>query len=302
MTYSLGIDIGGTKIASGLIDENGRCIFRAEVPSIKTDREVMFDQVILCIEQLLQRSQVSVEALTGIGLGVAGKVDIENGIAIYQNNLPWENFPLVDRIKERFSVENVVMDNDVYMATFAEWKTCGGIIGETFVYLTISTGISCCTIHNGDFIRGTGFAGEVGFLPVDEKGQRLEEAASGPGIERLANAHFSAVDENGVQHTAKQVLEGFKSGDPESIKIMAKPLDVLAKLIYAIACLLDPDKIILGGGVMNHNPELLVPIKKSLKRYLVPEQAAFLNRMQFSQLKGDAGLIGAGMKAFSAFA
>lgn len=302
MTYSLGIDIGGTKIASGLIDENGSCLYRAELPSVKIDREAMFEQVVLCIEQLLQRSKFSTDALTGIGLGVPGKVDIENGIATYQNNLPWANFPLVERIKERFSIENVVMDNDVYMATFAEWKTRGGNIRETFVYLTISTGISCCTIHNGDFIRGTGFAGEVGFIPVAGTGQRLEETASGPGIEKRARAYFSKMDKNPIQSDAKKVLASFKAGNPESIKIMAKPLDALAEAIYEIACLLDPDKFVLGGGVINHNPELLAPIKKSLERYLVLEQTTLLNRMELSQLKGDAGLVGAGMKAYSAFA
>lgn len=303
--YTLGVDIGGTKIAAGLIDESGNCFSRVELPSIKTDREQMFQQVVRSIEEVLNDSQLSIHELKGIGIGVPGKVDTEKGIAVFQNNLPWRNFPLTQRIKEFFSVSSVIMDNDVFMAAFAEWKIRGSGQQETFVYFTVSTGISCCTIHNGNFIRGAGFAGEIGFLPVrydSSTGQYegLESVVSGPGIARMANKrkNHSKGYESAVIVTTKQVLEDYKIQQPYATAVMKDVSEYLSRGLYAVSCLLDPNKLVLGGGVINHHPDLLDSVKASLKKYLVPDQMDLLNRMDVSELKGNAGLVGAGLRAW----
>lgn len=303
MNYSLGVDIGGTKIATGLIDKNGNYSYREEFPSITTDREAMFQQVARCIREVLKKSSLSIYDLEGIGVGVPGKVDIKNGVAEFQNNLPWTSFPLVQRIKEQFPVEKVIIDNDVYLATFAEWVINGKNGKETFVYFTISTGVSCCTIHNGNFVRGAGFAGEIGFLPVayDQVAgeyKSLEEVASGPGMARLASERKSSLglDENAAILDSNKVLMDFKKGDPYAVSVMNDVFDYIARSLYTVSCLLDPDKLILGGGVINHHPDLLDPIKNALRKYLIPKQMGILNRLNVSRLKGNAGLIGAGLK------
>lgn len=307
MTYSLGVDIGGTKIAAGLIDKSGGCTYREEFPSIPTDRETMFQQVVRCIKEVLNKSKISIDDLEGIGIGVPGKVDIESGIARFQNNLPWTDFPLVERIKENFSVEKVIIDNDVYMAAYAEWEIKGKSEKETFVYFTVSTGISCCTIHNGDFIRGAGFAGEIGFLPVAYNSstgqfQNLETVASGTGIARLANQrqNHSGTNENVTNYSSRKVLEDFRKQVPYAVNVMNEAMKYIARGIYAVSCLLDPDRLVLGGGVINHHPDLLDPIKNLLRNHLVPDQIGILNRMFVSQLKENAGLVGAGLKIWHA--
>lgn len=299
MAFSLGVDIGGTKIAAAVIDENGNSSSRTELPSITIDDEAMFRQVIRCLEETISKSRLAIHDFAGIGIGVAGKVDHENGIALIQNNLPWTNFPLVRRIKEHFPVGKVIIDNDVYMATYGEWILHGKDLAETFVYLTISTGISCCTIHNGDVVRGAGFAGEVGFLPVKNQDlpnefQRLETVASGPGIEKLAKQRMDC--ENAGKVTPAQVIESYKKGEPNATAVMNEAFSSYAKCIYTISCLLDPDKLVLGGGVMYHHPDLLEPIQEELKAYLVPGQKNLLHRMYVSRVQGGAGLVGAGLR------
>lgn len=303
MDYSIGVDIGGTKIASGIIDENGRCFNRLELPSRADDCERMFEQVIHCIEGVLEKSGLCFAEIEGIGLGVPGKVDTKNGIAEFQNNLPWANFPLVQRIRELFPVKKVMIDNDVYMAAFGEWVDHGKIQKETFVYLTVSTGISCCTIHNGNFIRGAGFAGEVGFLPVkfdqsSNQSQSLEEAASGPGIANLAREKLKHLTENesAVSISPEQVLKDFKMGKSYAVTVMEEFFGYLARGIYSVSCLLDPEKLVIGGGVINHHSDLLHFVKDSLEQYLSPNQIDLLNRMDVSRLKGDSGLVGAGLR------
>lgn len=295
MAHLLGVDIGGTKIASAIIHETGQLSSRSEVASLKPDGETLFGQVIQCMEETLQKSGLTVTELEGIGLGVPGKVDHENGLAVFQNNLPWSNFPLVQRVKEHFHAHNVVVDNDVHMAGFAEWVLGGMDRDETFVYLTISTGISCCTIHKGDFIRGAGFAGEIGFLPVQmgTSGDfdRLEPAASGPGIEKAAN-QFGRIG----SATTAQVVEAYMKAESAAVEVMNGVLAAYAQAIYATACLLDPDALVLGGGVINHHPELLDGIKAELEQYLVENQRGLLERMRVSEAKGDSGLVGAGLR------
>ncbi|WP_124069624.1 ROK family protein [Filibacter tadaridae] len=296
MAYALGVDIGGTKIASVLIDQNGEIYKRSEVPSDPSDKEKMFEQVIKSIELVLEDSHVQLNDIKGMGVGVPGKVDREKGIAVFQNNLPWDNFPIVSRLQDYFSFENIVIDNDVYMATFAEWKVANTNKQDTFVYVTISTGISCSIIHEGSFIRGNGFAGELGLFPVLAKSSangiaNLEKSASGPAIKKLAEKRF-----NNPAVTTSDFFAKYGQKDAETEALMSEVVESLAHGIYSIICLLDPHRIVLGGGVMNSNPFLLDLFKEELKKYLIPEQLHSLERLFTSKLKEDSGIIGAGLK------
>ncbi|WP_453990762.1 ROK family protein [Bacillus nitroreducens] len=289
MKHALGVDIGGTKIAAAIIDEDMNIYHRSEIPSDPTDKEKMFQQVVKVINNVLKDSQLDVQQLEGIGIGVPGILDRELGIALFQNNLPWKDFPITQRIKDTFSVDKVVIDNDVYMATYAEWSLHGANPNETFVYLTISTGIAVSIIHNGDFIRGMGFAGELGLLPVKSGNglERLEQAASGPSIQRITNGSM----------TAKEIFEKYQQNDKYAKSVISQVVDSLAHGSYSIACLLDPQKIVFGGGVSNNNPFLLPLVQQKMEDYCIPEQKSVINRMFLSKSKGNAGVLGAGLKA-----
>lgn len=291
MTFAIGVDIGGTKIASAIIDTNDAILFREELPSVTSDAELMFTQVIQCIERVIEKSSLDLNECIGMGVGVPGKIDRENGIAIFQNNLPWNNFPLVSRLQSYFSINNIILDNDVYMATFAEWRKLEVPREETFVYITISTGISCATIQQGKFMRGAGFAGEVGLFPVKSSLhpngiERFEQVAAGPAIQEWAKDQ---------QWTTKEVLAHYKQRDPAAMTIIHGVFESIAHACYAIICTVDPHKIVFGGGVINHHPYLLKGIKAHVENYLISEQTDILNNMYVSQTKGDAGMIGAGL-------
>lgn len=298
--YALGVDIGGTKIAAVLMNRNGDIQQRSEVASDPSDKERMFSQVTKSIEMVLEKSNVMISEINGIGIGVPGKVDREKGIAIYQNNLPWENFPIVNRLQQYFSIKKVVMDNDVYMAAFAEWRCSDSKIDSTFVYITVSTGISCSIIHRGEFLRGNGFAGELGLFPVSAKSsahsvERLEKVASGPAIQKLAEQRISNPD-----LTTQDFFKKYVDNNSVAKVLMDEVTDSLAHGLYSIICLLDPHKVVFGGGVINNNPFLLELIKESLTRYLIPEQLHSMDNLFTSNLKGDSGVIGAGLKVLSA--
>ncbi|MFJ7724704.1 ROK family protein [Neobacillus sp. NPDC097160] len=295
MKKAIGIDIGGTKIAAGIISDTGELLQRTEVKSDPSDRENMFDKVVEAVEQVLEKSALSLAEIEGIGVGVPGKVDREKGIAVFQNNLPWKQFPIATRLQEQFGMEQITIDNDVYMAAFAEWKTAQVKRDETFVYVTISTGISCSIIHNGSFFRGAGFAGELGLIPVLSKraNERLEKIAAGPGIQKLAQKELQ-VD----TISTKDVFAGYLNREQEYQPIIEEMTDHLAQGLYAISCLLDPHKMVFGGSVIVNNPWLLESIKEKLKIYQLPEQQHILDQMRISTLKQNNGVVGAGLRVF----
>lgn len=286
MKKAIGIDIGGTKIAAGIISESGELLTRAEVKSDSTGRERMFEQVVKAVELAIDGSQFS--DLEGIGVGVPGKVDHEKGIAVVQNNLPWLQFPILSRLQEQFGVKSIKIDNDVYMAAFAEWKAAQGGTNETFVYVTISTGIACSIIHHGSFFRGAGFAGELGLIPVLSKNgnERLETISAGPGIQKIAGV------------PTKEVFSGFLNGSQEYQFIIDEVTGHLAQGLYSISSLIDPHKMVFGGSVIQNNPFLLELIKEKLKIYQLPEQQHLLEQMSISTLAQNNGVIGAGLRVF----
>lgn len=299
MRYAVGIDIGGTKIASGIVNEKGDLIQKEVMKSDPSDKEGMFSQVIECVKRLLNHSSIPHDEIYGIGAGIPGKVDRENGIAIFQNNLPWSNFPFVKKIQETLGVERIVIDNDVYMAAFAEWEKANLLENELFAYVTISTGIACSFIQGGQFIRGTGFAGELGLIPVYTKHkekhmERLEKIASGPAIEKQGKKMY----EEKIM-VAKDIFAAFYHGDPKAQQLINELTSSLAQGVYMINSLLDPHKIVFGGSVATNNPLLLDLIKEKLNFYLIEEQKHILEGMEISQLNNDQGIIGAGLRAFN---
>ncbi|MGH1298112.1 ROK family protein [Bacillus pretiosus] len=295
MKKAVGIDIGGTKIAAGIISDTGELLERSEIKSDPSDREKMFGRVVEAVEQVLRKSSISIANIEGIGVGVPGKVDYEKGIAVFQNNLPWRQFPISVRLQEQFGIQRITIDNDVYMAAYAEWKAAHVKRNETFVYVTISTGISCSIIHNGSFFRGAGFAGELGLIPVLSKGinERLEKIAAGPGIQRIAERDLQ-VD----TILTKDVFAGYINEVPEYQFIINEVTDYLTQGLYTISSLLDPHKMVFGGSVIVKNPFLLKLIKTKLKMYQLPEQQHLLEQMSISTLAQNNGVTGAGLRVF----
>lgn len=294
MSYLLSLDIGGTKIATVVANETGEIVSRVEYASVSSDREAMFAQVVKSIEEALIEAGITVDQVSGMGLGVPGKINRDEGIAVFQNNLPWENFPVVERLKEEFPIDHIVLDNDVYMATFAEWQALGGNEQDTFVYMTVSTGISIAVIHEGSFLRGAGFAGEAGLLPMTQYAEEnnphyltLENVASGSAVQAKAQEVYR--DPN---FTSKELFERYDENDEQAVIIIEQMAKDLAYGLYPIICLLDPSQIVFGGGVINHQPKMLDLIKEFLHPYLIAEQKSSLQRLKTSQYKGNAGVMG----------
>ncbi|WP_408008529.1 ROK family protein [Pseudalkalibacillus sp. A8] len=286
--YAIGLDIGGTKIAASLVDEKGACSFKKVYPSVAYDSEAMFLQVVDCIKDVIRESGYGNDRIVGIGVGVPGKIDAEKGIAIYQNNLPWRSFPLIERLQAVFPYK-MIMGNDVAMAAHGEWVIAGKNMKDTFVYFTWSTGVSSSVIHEGRLFKGKGFAGELGLIFQESDNQRLEAQVSGPSISSICSQKLRQT------LTTKEIISEYERGDATVVNLMEPIMRKIAKGVYAIICLLDPHKIVFGGSVIINNPFLLEILKKELLCMVIPEQNLSLEKMFVSTL-GDNGIVGAGLK------
>lgn len=290
--YALGIDIGGTKVAVAVVDRDGQILHRHELPSDTRSAESLFETVLQGIRAVLETSDLTMDDFHGVGAGVPGKVDHVKGIAVFQNNIPWGNFPFVERLKEEYGEHlNVLIDNDVKVAAYAEYATRDLSADETFTYLTISTGLAATTIVNNMILRGAGFSGEIGFLPL-KKGDEyigLEHYAAGPAIQKAYPEASST----------KEVFQKAGEGDDEALAIIKDRAQALAEGIYAIVCMLDPNLIVLGGSVAYHNPEFVAEIIEQLRDFVIDEQSHILKNIVRTVLGGDNGVIGAAMLAFN---
>ena len=166
MKVAVGVDIGGTKVAVALINEKGEIVSRSQRPSQTESAESLYQGVVQLIQEVLEENDLRIQDTYGIGVGLPGKVDVENGVAVFQNNIPWANFPVVERLKQTFGDIPVRIDNDVKVAAYAEYRLLHLKSSDMFGYVTVSTGIAATNIVNNTILRGEGFSGEIGFLKV----------------------------------------------------------------------------------------------------------------------------------------
>lgn len=275
-------------MAVALFRANGVMVSSTVKKSETKDGELLYRLFTDACDELCTKAGVERTGIKGISIGLPGIVDVNKGIAVFQNNLPWRDFPIQERLSGIFTEADIKVDNDVYMATWGEYKQ-RGYAEESLVYVTLSTGISCCSIIGGQFVRGAGMAGEIGFSIVDDRMARLEMQVSGPAMEAKGQTTFANPD-----MTLHDIMDRYYANDDQAVIILNEAVRALAREVHHTLLLLDPHTIVLGGGVFNNHPRLVEAVKKELADYLQhPLFKGKEQRIEASLLKGDAGLWGA---------
>jgi len=274
--YVVGVDIGGTKVASGLVNSRGEIVQRARTPMVANgDAAAGLAAVTAAIHEL--RTEERIQA---IGICSPGPLDPKTGVVINPPNLPcWRNFPLADEVKRVCSVP-VRVDNDANAAALAEVLWGAGRGYRNVFYATIGTGIGTGIIFDGKIYHGrTGAAGEGGHMGIDINGPVcpcgkrgcIEVLASGPAIARRArqklaeNSKSLLLDMAGGKAdsvTSEMVGKAFAASDPVAREVIGETLNVLAYWLGNIIDLLEPDVMIMGGGVSL----MLAPLLDEIRR------------------------------------
>ncbi|MBM7603969.1 glucokinase [Metabacillus crassostreae] len=293
MSLRLGIDLGGTNVRVGLVDEKGTIL---EIIQEPTEAEKGHIHTINKMKQMIE-SLVKGNKVKGIGIGAPGPLDIKNGVILSPPNLPgWDEIPLVKIFEEHFEVE-VFLNNDANVAGLAEANAGSGAGHESVYYMTVSTGIGGALIINKQLFNGAnGYAGEIGNMIIEPDGYKhnnlnrgaLEGLASGTSIGRRAYEEF------GIEGGAKQVFHLAKQGNKEAQLIIDETVKFLAIGIANITHVVNPDLFVVGGGVMESKQFILTPLKDKVKEFVYPQLASSIKIVP-TALGGQAGVIGAAM-------
>jgi glucokinase len=310
------VDIGGTKIAAGIVDRNANILCRFKT---KEHRGALPQHVIDCVQAayqtLLAQNCVPPEELVGVGLGFPGHVNGRAGVVINSSNLPeWNNIPLRDIVARRLGVP-VVLENDTKVCGLAEYMYGAGRGAKNMCYITFSTGCGMAIIIDGKLYLGhTGTSGEVGHTVVDVNGPLCTCGKRGCALTYTCGLGLARMAYEKMQGGAKTVLRHMAGDDPqhvsgEIIAEAAKKGDAVAKELldtagyYAGVCLstvvevLNPELIVIGGGMTRIGPMFLEPCMRGLRENVHPVLFESVRIVPW-QLGDDSGVLGAAAKAF----
>lgn len=293
-TY-LGLDFGGTKLAAGLADENGRLLAFQRCP---TDPATGPDGAIAAMRRLVRSFPEASPTPVAVGISFGGPVDLACRRTLLSHHGPgWEDFPLVDRIAGIWG-RPVSMDNDANAAALGEVRYGAGRGYRNVLYVTVSTGIGAGIVTDGALYRGSrGLSGEIGHAivlpdgPLCPCGKRgcLEAVASGPSIAR-AYAEKIGLDLGGV--TAEDVFERASSGDLAAAEVLGKAIRLLGIGLANAINLLDPDVVVIGGGVSRAGDALFGPLREEVRSVCAPSPPGAVPIVP-AQLDDKGGVLGA---------
>lgn len=297
MKYAIGIDIGGTKIALGLVDSDGLVLSKT---SLATDLSItpsdMVDKIAEAVRQLLSEGNLHQDDLLGIGIGAPGPLNTKLGqIAEPPNLRNWWGFPIVQSFKRHFAAP-IVLENDATAAALAEKWMGAAKSADHFVYITISTGIGAGIYSHGRLITGaTGNAGDIGHMVIDPNsrtctcGQRgcFEYVASGTAIAREASSLL------GRPVTSKEAFELALSGQDQAIeKLVHRTFEYIGIGCVTLINTFDPEMLVIGGGVSQVGAPLFEAVSDYIKRNALNPSGRNTPVVP-AALQQEAGLIGA---------
>ena len=307
----IGVDIGGTKVAVGLVDRDGKILTQIRNPMAASgSAEAALRAVTDAIDALISEAGIAGKQCA-IGICAPGPLDPRSGVVVNPPNLTaWRNFPLADRVKAVYHVP-VKVDNDANAAALAE-TIWGAARGYHYVfYATLGTGIGTGIVFHGRIYHGyTGAAGEGGHVSIDYRGPRcncgklgcIEALAAGPAIAKRAQAKLretpartSAIldlaqgEVNAV--TSEMVGKAYAAGDALAREVLQETAELLTIWLGNMIDLLDPDVIVMGGGVAAMMSPFFADINKRLPVWSV-NQNSTKSPLLLAHYKADAGIAG----------
>ncbi len=304
---AIGIDIGGTKVAAGVVDPDGNVVDRTRRDTPSTSPTEVEDTIADIVRELRSRHYV-----VGVGIGAAGFVDITRSTVLFAPHLAWRHEPLRDAVQRRIGMA-VVVENDANAAAWAEFRFGAAQREEDLVCITLGTGIGGAIMLGGHLYRGRhGMAGEFGHMQVVPGGHRCEcgnrgcweQYASGNALVREARDMATTgsplvqplLAEAGVapaEITGPMVSEAARHGDPAAQELIGEVGQWLGVGMAGLAAALDTGLFVVGGGVSAAGELLLAPARESYRRTLTGRGFRSEARIVRAHLGNEAGLVGA---------
>ncbi len=309
--YSIGVDLGGTKILAGLVNtKTGQVITSVKKKTQKNSNESIAERIIETIDQTICEAQISVSDISSIGIGAAGQVDRKNGILLSAPNINCFNLNFREILENQFKIP-VFIGNDVEVATIGEIKFGNGVGCKNFVCIFVGTGVGSGIVCDGKIYSGiTGTAGEIGHIIVSSGGRLcgcgghgcLEAYASRTAIEKritgaIKKGHNSIIQsllEENSQIKSKHIKRALELNDEVVFNVITEAAEYLSSGIASVINFFNPELIILGGGLIEAVDFFYeITVKKThVKSLAIPSAGTKIMR---TGLKDFSGLIGAAL-------
>ncbi|MBR3838403.1 MAG: ROK family protein [Clostridia bacterium] len=311
--YRIGIDIGGTNLAYGLVSEDGTLIKKVSYP---VDSDMDDISITKCMAEttvkFISDCNISQEEVISIGLGVPGVCNDAKGVIVYTVNMPFRKTNVAKIFSEYTSIP-IHMANDANCAALGE-ALCGGAKGyKTSVTITLGTGVGGGIIIDGKiYVGANGAAGELGHMVIRAKGEKcscgrrgcIEAYASATAIIRdtrkMAERHPESIINQLVNGdlskvNGKTAFDAMRAGDKWGKKIVDNYIKYLGEGIINFINIFQPDIILIGGGISKEGDTLLIPLRRYVFKYAYGSKFLKRSKIACATLGNDAGIVGAAM-------
>ena len=304
--YAVGIDIGGTKIAGALVNREGKLVKELRVPTPATDPDAIVDAVVDLIKTLSAGENV-----TAAGVAAAGFIDADQANIVYAPNIGWRNEPFKAKLEATLDIP-VFIENDANAAGWAEFRHGAGRGFKHMVMLTIGTGVGGAVVVDSHLLRGGfGIAGELGHMRLIEDGLPcgcgnngcLESYGSGTALLKSAKALAASGEPAGArlreleaavgELTGAQVYQAIQEGAAGALALLRQLGTYIGTAIGSLVAVLDPEVVVIGGGVSAAGDLLLDPIREAYLAHLPARGFRPELKIVAAQFLNDAGLVGA---------
>lgn len=305
MRYTIGVDVGGTKIAAGVVDEDGRLLARDSTDSPATRPA----EIVRAIGGLVGSLAGSYE-VEAVGVCAAGFVDKQRATVVFAPNLAWRDEPLKARLQEELNLP-VVVENDANAAAWGEFTFGAGEDVEDLLLLTIGTGVGGGVVIDGELVRGGfGFGGEVGHVQMVPGGVLcgcgnlgcLESYGSGTALVRMTReqaaqnpAAFALMERAGGEVSGIDgplITEAARAGDEFALARLAELGDWIGQGVATLTAVLDPNVVVIGGGVSEAGALLLDPIRTSFENHVTARGYRPVLEVRQAWLGNAGGMVG----------
>ena len=293
----LGIDIGGTAIKMGIINDAYEILYRSETAVVRDGKEHVMETVFKAVDKLLDEASLDARSLSGIGVSAAGCVDKEKGaIAKNGGNVPnWPHTEVAGLLSERYGVPATLV-NDGNAVALGEQCVGAASGSKDVLCIVIGTGIGGGIITGGRLLEGSrGFAGEVGHFPSHIGEKTIAEGGKGIYFENRASTAAlvkEAMKVNSEWNNGRKVFEAASAGDEKALALLDHWLDDLAYGITGFVHVLNPEIVLIGGGVSAQDDLLIKPLRRKVLDTIKSDFTDGLE-IKAASLGNDAGMIGA---------
>ncbi|MFD0558597.1 glucokinase [Stackebrandtia endophytica] len=307
MSRTIGIDIGGTKVLAGVVDPEGEVVTSRLRSTPAADVVAIRDVIVESVAELRAEYEVS-----AVGIGAAGWIDSSRSTVQFAPNLAWRDEPLRDLLAAHIDLP-IVVENDANVAAWAEFQYGAARDADSAALFTVGTGIGGGIVLNGDLVRGShGIAAEFGHTLAVPDGTEcgcgrhgcLEQYASGNALVRFAKEAaagnpseatllLKSADGEVDDIDGPMVTEAARAGDPVSVAAFVKVGGYLGEALADMVQLLDPDILVIGGGVINAGELLLAPARQRYRAVLHARSRLPVAEIVAAQMGPQAGIIGA---------